>query len=176
MVLDTVVAGRPTGRAIAGLAALLMLGAAASTLARAAGPADPRTSLLRKATAPAASAGAVLGLLSPWPAAAFFAEVLPGVVLLRLFARTAEHVFGRHGRTAPLLTTVELTVLGTTGRLVAADGLPVGAVAAATGWVALGLGLADRAGRRWTGACPMVANGHPGHSGRTPNGSWPSAT
>ncbi|MFC8718794.1 ATP-binding cassette domain-containing protein [Kitasatospora sp. NPDC057198] len=150
VVLDAVLAGRPAGWAVGGLAALLAVGAAASAVAAAAGPACTaadtvalRGSLLRRvlwlrpfpsaverlcgerpgpgdltarlvgaaadagaartarlgaATALVTSAGAVLGLglLSPWLAAAFFAGVLPGVVLVRLFMRTAEDVFVRY--------------------------------------------------------------------------------
>ncbi|RKE18871.1 ABC transporter ATP-binding protein [Streptomyces sp. TLI_171] len=57
-----------------------------------------RTARLGAATALVTSAGAVLGLgvLSPWLAAAFFAGVVPGVVLVRLFMRTAEDVFTRY--------------------------------------------------------------------------------
>ncbi|MFB7943437.1 ATP-binding cassette domain-containing protein [Kitasatospora phosalacinea] len=150
VVLDAVLAGRPAGWAVGGLAALLAVGAAASALAAVAGPActaadtvalrgalvrrvlwlrpfpsaverscgerpgpgdltarlvgaaadagAARAARLAAATALVTSAGAVLGLgvLSPWLAAAFFAGVLPGVVLVRLFMRTAEDVFVRY--------------------------------------------------------------------------------
>ncbi|MER5864321.1 ABC transporter ATP-binding protein [Kitasatospora sp. NPDC002040] len=55
-------------------------------------------SRITAATALLTSLGAVLGLglLSPWLAAAFFAGVLPGVVLIRLFLRDAAQAFTRY--------------------------------------------------------------------------------
>ncbi|MFD4534080.1 ATP-binding cassette domain-containing protein [Kitasatospora sp. NPDC058397] len=54
--------------------------------------------VLGAATALLTSAGAIvgLGLLSPWLALAFFAGVVPGVVLIRLFLREAGPVFARY--------------------------------------------------------------------------------
>ncbi|MFJ7246703.1 ATP-binding cassette domain-containing protein [Kitasatospora sp. NPDC098652] len=54
--------------------------------------------VLGAATALLTSIGAILGLaaLSPWLALAFFAGVLPGVVLIRLFLRQAGPVFARY--------------------------------------------------------------------------------
>ncbi|MGA5816313.1 ATP-binding cassette domain-containing protein [Kitasatospora sp. NPDC094028] len=54
--------------------------------------------VLGAATALLTSAGAILGLalLSPWLALAFFAGVVPGVVLIRLFLRQAGPVFARY--------------------------------------------------------------------------------
>ncbi|WP_369184216.1 ATP-binding cassette domain-containing protein [Streptomyces sp. Y1] len=54
--------------------------------------------LLGAATALLTSTGAILGLalLSPWLALAFFAGVVPGVVLIRLFLRQAGPVFARY--------------------------------------------------------------------------------
>ncbi|KJK56265.1 hypothetical protein UK12_23770 [Saccharothrix sp. ST-888] len=159
-------------------------------------------SRLGTVTALLTSLGAVLGLglLSPWLALAFFAGVLPGVVLIRLFLRTAGQVFTRYQEVqaelaerltgalaglrsihaagaeqreadrilAPLpelsaaghalwtaqrrtvwqatllVTVVELAVLGTAGWLVAAGTLPPGALAAAAGWAALGLGFFEQ--------------------------------
>ncbi|MDH6126821.1 ABC transporter ATP-binding protein [Kitasatospora sp. GP82] len=172
-----------------------LVGAAAD-----AGAAYP--SRLGAVTALLTSLGAVvgLGLLSPWLALAFFAGVVPGVVLIRLFLRTAGQVFtryqevqselaarltgalaglrsihaagaeqreaGRVLRPLPDLTAaghalwsaqrrtvwqatllvavVELAVLGTAGWLVAAGSLPPGALAAAAGWSALGLGFFEQ--------------------------------
>ncbi|MFF2076256.1 ATP-binding cassette domain-containing protein [Kitasatospora sp. NPDC058162] len=53
---------------------------------------------LGAATALLTSIGAILGLavLSPWLALAFFAGVVPGVVLIRLFLRQAGPVFARY--------------------------------------------------------------------------------
>ncbi|MFF7988479.1 ATP-binding cassette domain-containing protein [Kitasatospora xanthocidica] len=53
---------------------------------------------LGAATALLTSAGAIVGLavLSPWLALAFFAGVVPGVVLIRLFLRQAGPVFARY--------------------------------------------------------------------------------
>ncbi|MEV7781034.1 ABC transporter ATP-binding protein [Kitasatospora sp. NPDC088351] len=53
---------------------------------------------LGAATALFTSAGAIVGLgvLSPWLALAFFAGVVPGVVLIRLFLREAGQVFVRY--------------------------------------------------------------------------------
>lgn len=54
--------------------------------------------LLGAATALLTSTGAILGLalLSPWLALTFFAGVVPGVVLIRLFLRQAGPVFARY--------------------------------------------------------------------------------
>ncbi|MFD0276654.1 ATP-binding cassette domain-containing protein [Kitasatospora sp. NPDC127111] len=54
--------------------------------------------VLGAATALLGSIGAIvgLGLLSPWLALAFFAGVVPGVVLIRLFLREAGQVFARY--------------------------------------------------------------------------------
>ncbi len=85
-------AERPAGeRPGAGDLTARLVGAAADAGAA-------RAARLGAATALVTSAGAVLGLglLSPWLAAAFFAGVLPGVVLVRLFMRTAEDVFERY--------------------------------------------------------------------------------
>ncbi|MFJ1758048.1 ATP-binding cassette domain-containing protein [Kitasatospora sp. NPDC088134] len=130
-------AGWPVG----GSAALL-------TLSVSAWAAPARTVPARAVAARAVAAGSVVGLavLSPWLAAAFFAGLLPGVLLVRLFALvTAESGAARpgpsRGRAALLVASVELTVLGTAGQLVAAGRLSAGACAAAAGWAALGLGL-----------------------------------
>lgn len=55
-------------------------------------------SRITAATALVTSLGAVLGLalLSPWLAVAFFAGVLPGIVLIRLFLRDAAQAFTRY--------------------------------------------------------------------------------
>ncbi|MBV6696069.1 ABC transporter ATP-binding protein/permease [Kitasatospora aureofaciens] len=57
-----------------------------------------RPAVLGAATALLTSAGAVVGLgvLSPWLALAFFAGVVPGVVLIRLFLRDAGPAFVRY--------------------------------------------------------------------------------
>ncbi|MFJ8474673.1 ATP-binding cassette domain-containing protein [Kitasatospora sp. NPDC094011] len=54
--------------------------------------------VLGAATALLTSVGAILGLaaLSPWLALAFFAGVVPGVLLIRLFLRQAGPVFARY--------------------------------------------------------------------------------
>jgi len=157
---------------------------------------------LGAATALLTSLGAVVGLgvLSPWLALAFFAGVLPGVVLIRLFLREAGQVFTRYQevqselaarltgalaglrsihaagaedrearrvlRPLPrlsaaghalwsaqrrtvwqatlLVAVVELAVLATAGWQVAAGALPPGALAAAAGWAALGVGFFEQ--------------------------------
>ncbi|MEV4560919.1 ABC transporter ATP-binding protein [Kitasatospora sp. NPDC049285] len=69
-----------------------------------------RVARLGAVTALLTSSGAILGLavLSPWLALAFFAGVVPGAVLVRLFMRTAEDVFAHYqaaqGRLADRLT------------------------------------------------------------------------
>ncbi|GAA2144851.1 ABC transporter ATP-binding protein [Kitasatospora kazusensis] len=153
-------------------------------------------------TALLTSLGAVVGLgvLSPWLALAFFAGVLPGIVLIRLFLRQAGQVFTRYQEVQSelaarltgalgglrsihaagaeereaaqvlgplpelsaaghalwstqrrtvwqatlLVAVVELAVLGTAGWQVASGALPPGALAAAAGWAALGVGFFEQ--------------------------------
>ncbi|MDH6574975.1 ABC transporter ATP-binding protein [Kitasatospora sp. MAP5-34] len=153
-------------------------------------------------TALLTSLGAVVGLgvLSPWLAPAFFAGVLPGIVLIRLFLQQAGQVFTRYQEAQSelaarltgalgglrsihaagaeereaarvlgplpelsaaghalwstqrrtvwqatlLVAVVELAVLGTAGWQVADGVLPPGALAAAAGWAALGVGFFEQ--------------------------------
>ncbi|MER5637150.1 ABC transporter ATP-binding protein [Kitasatospora sp. NPDC002227] len=148
------------------------------------------------------SLGAVVGLgvLSPWLALAFFAGVVPGVVVIRLFLVQAGTAFQRYQevqsrlaagltqalgglrsiraagaeqretarvlrplpelsaaghalwatqrrtvwQATALVAVVELAVLGTAGLLVAHGTLPPGALAAAAGWTALGVGFFEQ--------------------------------
>ncbi|MFJ5232294.1 ATP-binding cassette domain-containing protein [Kitasatospora sp. NPDC088391] len=177
--LDAVVTGGrfgpAAGWAAGGSAALLALAVSARAapipvpFRTAARVVSARTAAVRAV----AAAGSVVGLavLSPWLAAAFFAGVLPGVLLVRLFARsTAEFRPARpgpsRGRAVLLVTSVELTVLGTAGQLAAAGRLSAGACAAAVGWAALTLGLdPGPAFRRPTARLPRPTRELPDGSG-----------